>query len=265
MRSARGQFGVTRDGRPVIDRFVFAGTVHASRAQWALDGVNVAPTNGEGLVLWLPEANGRTRADSARTARELRVRVVSGSWRDSLVVRSDGRSVAADSAPVAAGEGALVAYGPAVSRLDSIAALRGAFDIHPAWVPSVGAIEQLIGGWPVILRDGVPMIDEAATREFTANGNANVRHPRSLVGFDADTSHLFLVAIDGRSAASVGMTLTEAAELLRGLGVAHALNLDGGGSTALVVNGRVVNRPSDAQGERTVANALLIEAQPGRR
>ncbi len=261
MRSARGQFGVTRSGRPVIDRFVFAGTVHGGRVSWALDGVNVVPTNGQGLVLWLPEANGKSRADSARTGRELRLSVVRGSWRDSLMLRAQGRVATADSSPFAAGEGALVAYGATAARLDSIAALRRAFDVHASWVPSVGAIDQLIGGWPVILRDGVLMIDEAAGRELTAAGNANVRHPRSLIGFDADTSHLFLVAIDGRSAASAGMTLAEAAEFLRGQGVAHALNLDGGGSTALLINGRVVNRPSDVAGERTVANALLIEGK----
>lgn len=259
MRSARGQFGVTRDGRPVIDRFVFTGTVHAGRTSWALDGVNVVPTNGQGLVLWLPEANGRFRADSTRTGRELRVTVVSGSWRDSLVLRARGRVAAADSAPLATDEAALVAYGSTAARLDSIARVQRTFDVHASWLPSVGAIEQLVGGWPVILRDRVTMVDEAATREFTAAGNANVRHPRSVVGFDADTSHLYLIAVDGRSAASVGMTLVEAAEFLRAQGVAHALNLDGGGSTALILDGKVINTPSDRGGERTVANALLIE------
>jgi hypothetical protein len=259
MRSARGQFGVTRDGRPVIDRFVFTGNVHAGRISWALDGVNVVPSNGQGLVLWLPEANGRWRADSTRTGRELRVTVVSGSWRDSLVLRVRGGVTAADSAPLAADEGALVAYGATAARLDSIARVQRAFDVHASWLPSVGAIEQLVGGWPVILRDRVTMVEEAATREFTAAGNANVRHPRSFVGFDADTSHLYLIAVDGRSAASVGMTLVEAAGFLREQGVAHALNLDGGGSTALVLDGKVVNTPSDRGGERTVANALLIE------
>jgi hypothetical protein len=259
MRSARGQFGVTRDGRPVIDRFVFTGTVHAGRTSWALDGVNVVPSNGQGLVLWLPEANGRRRADSTQTGRELRVTVVSGSWRDSLVLRARGRVTAADSAPLSADEGALVAYGATAARLDSIARVQRMFDVHASWLPSVGAIEQLVGGWPVILRDRVTMVEEAATREFTAAGNANVRHPRSFVGFDADTSHLYLIAVDGRSAASVGMTLVEAADFLREQGVAHALNLDGGGSTALILDGRVINTPSDRGGERTVANALLIE------
>lgn len=259
MRSARGQFGVTRDGRPVIDRFVFTGTVHAGRTSWALDGVNVVPSNGQGLVLWLPEANGRLRADTTHAGRELRVTVVGGSWRDSLVLRARGRVTAADSMPLAAAEGALVAYGAAAARLDSIARLQRTFDVHASWLPSVGAIEQLVGGWPVILRDRVTMVEEAATREFTAGGNANVRHPRSLVGFDADTSHLYLIAVDGRSAASVGMTLVEVADFLRAQGVAHALNLDGGGSTALLLDGKVINTPSDRGGERTVANALLIE------
>ncbi|MHB1096291.1 MAG: phosphodiester glycosidase family protein [Gemmatimonadaceae bacterium] len=259
MRSARGQFGVTRDGRPVLDRFVFTGTVHAGRVWWALDGVNVVPSNGQGLVLWLPEANGRVRADAAHTGRELRVSMVGGSWRDSLMLRVRGRVVAADSAKLAANEGVLVAYGSTAARLDSIARVQRTFDVHASWLPTVGTIDQLVGGWPVILRDRVTMVDEAATREFTATGNANVRHPRSFVGFDADTSHLYLVAVDGRSTASVGMTLVEAADFLREQGVAHALNLDGGGSTALVVDGRVINTPSDRGGERTVANALLIE------
>jgi hypothetical protein len=166
---------------------------------------------------------------------------------------------AADSAPLSADEGALVAYGATAARLDSIARVQRMFDVHASWLPSVGAIEQLVGGWPVILRDRVTMVEEAATREFTAAGNANVRHPRSFVGFDADTSHLYLIAVDGRSAASVGMTLVEAADFLREQGVAHALNLDGGGSTALILDGRVINTPSDRGGERTVANALLIE------
>ncbi len=259
MKSARGQFGMTRDGKPLIDRFVFAGNVHAGRTSWALDGVNVAPANGQGLTLWFPEANGRSRADSARTARELHVTIGRGSWRDSLTLRPHGKLTVADSTPLALGEAVLVAYGTTRSRLDSIAALRRPFDVHALWVPSAGPVDELVGGWPVILRDGVPMVDESAKREFTAPSNANVRHPRSLIGFDADTSHLFLVAIDGRSQASVGMTLAEAAEFLRGEGVAHALNLDGGGSTALLIDGRVVNVPSDPQGERPVANALFIE------
>jgi len=259
VRSPRAQFGVLRGGRPVIDRFVFAGVVQAACARWALDGVNDIPSNGQGLVLWLPEANGRPRADSAHAGRELRVVVEDGSWRDSLRLRARGQPTAAGATPIPAGDGALVAYGAAMARLDSVAACSPPLVVRAGWLPSAGVIDELVGGWPVILRDGVPMVEQSAVQELTLKGNANVRHPRSLVGFDADTTHLFLIAIDGRSPSSVGMTLQEAAEFLRGQGVAHAVNLDGGGSTALVIDGRVVNKPSDPAGERAVANVLLVE------
>jgi len=259
VKTARGQFGVTRGGRPVIDRFVFAGILRAGRTLWALDGVNAIPSNGQGLVLWLPEANGRVRADSARPGRALAVHVVRGSWRDSLMLQVRGKVVPADSAPLASGQGVLVAYGATASRLDSLVVLARPFAARADWLPSTGPLDELVGGWPVILRDGAPMVEAAATRELTIPGNANARHPRSLIGFDADTTHLYLVAIDGRSTASVGMTLVEAADFLRGIGVAHALNLDGGGSTTLVIDGRIVNRPSDPGGERTVGNAVFVE------
>ena len=69
---------------------------------------------------------------------------------------------------------------------------------------------------------------------------------------------LFLVAVDGRQTGSAGMTLVELAKAMIGLGVYDALNLDGGGSTALVVGDTVVNKPSDQTGERPVGDVLVI-------
>ena len=54
------------------------------------------------------------------------------------------------------------------------------------------------------------------------------------------------------------MTLAELASLLIELGAVEAVNMDGGGSTAMVIRGRVVNSPSDLSGERAVGDALLI-------
>lgn len=77
------------------------------------------------------------------------------------------------------------------------------------------------------------------------------RHPRSVVGLSRDRKTLFLVAIDGRQVASRGATYAELGELLKRLGAEDALNLDGGGSTALVLKDPytgahgVMNRPSD--------------------
>ncbi|WP_371665906.1 phosphodiester glycosidase family protein [Streptomyces sp. NBC_01241] len=113
---------------------------------------------------------------------------------------------------------------------------------------------------PRLLRDGAPDIDiEANGIPVTA---LTQRHPRTLTGI-TDDGTLLLVTVDGRDpGASVGVTLKEAAELMRSLGARDAMNLDGGGSTTMVVNGRLRNRPRGAAGapvrERPVANALVV-------
>ena len=61
------------------------------------------------------------------------------------------------------------------------------------------------------------------------------------------------------------MTLVELAELMRSLGAWDAMNFDGGGSTAMIVGGRLANVPSDSVGERTVGNVLLVVRHERRR
>jgi exopolysaccharide biosynthesis protein len=117
---------------------------------------------------------------------------------------------------------------------------------------------MLIGGWPRILRDGQNVAGDAATVEGTISRNAEMRHPRTSVGFSRDSSTLFMLAVDGRSESSGGMTLSELASMMRHVGAWHAMNFDGGGSTTMVIDGVLVNRPSDQTGERAVGNALMV-------
>jgi len=69
---------------------------------------------------------------------------------------------------------------------------------------------------------------------------------------------LYLLTVDGRSQKSVGMTLVELADLMKRVGAWQAMNFDGGGSTTMVINGTLVNVPSDSAGERAVGNALMV-------
>jgi exopolysaccharide biosynthesis protein len=85
-----------------------------------------------------------------------------------------------------------------------------------------------------------------------------MKHPRTAVGFSRDSTTLFILAVDGRSQRSIGVTLDELALLMRRLGAWQAMNFDGGGSTTMVIDGAVVNAPSDTAGERAVGNALLV-------
>ena len=108
------------------------------------------------------------------------------------------------------------------------------------------AIKELVGGSDhIIMRNGAFVDDWAA------------RHPRTCAGYNVKGDRLFLVVIDGRSKASCGVTLKEAYGVLKALGVYNAVNLDGGGSSCMVVGGKVVNTPSDGN-VRAVGNGLLV-------
>ena len=115
---------------------------------------------------------------------------------------------------------------------------------------------QLVGGFPELLDGGIRVGDlEVGDRP----GFAAARHPRTAVGFDPGSGLLWLVVVDGRQIPhSAGMSLPELTELFVALGVAEALNLDGGGSSVMTVGGRMVSNPSDAMGERPVGNSLWL-------
>ena len=85
-----------------------------------------------------------------------------------------------------------------------------------------------------------------------------------MIGTAADNT-IWLVTVDGRQPEqSVGMTLVELRALAHRLGLVNALNLDGGGSTTMWVQGQVVNRPSDPTGPRKVSDALLVHRVTGK-
>lgn len=118
---------------------------------------------------------------------------------------------------------------------------------------SATAVEA-VGGFPELLRGGRDVLGDQTVGE--AFGGR--RHPRTAIGWTADR-RLLLVVVDGRQPGhSEGMTLPELTWLFRRLGATDALNLDGGGSTAMVVQGRLVNRTSDREGERAIGNALVV-------
>ena len=111
---------------------------------------------------------------------------------------------------------------------------------------------------------GLLMVDGREVREWTDEGLSagfdTARHPRTMIGVDEGES-IWLVTVDGRQPAlSLGMNFAELQTLARRLGLRSALNLDGGGSTTMVVRGYVVNHPSDDTGPRPVSDALLVFA-----
>ncbi len=118
--------------------------------------------------------------------------------------------------------------------------------------PMHGWAREVVGGHPMILRDG----------EVVSNTSSlcTARHPRTAAGISRDRQTLYLMVVDGRTSSSIGMTCAEEAVFLRELGAYDALNLDGGGSSTMWVRGTgVVNSPSDGS-PRVVANHLAVDA-----
>ena len=123
-------------------------------------------------------------------------------------------------------------------------------------VETTPAVTESVGGTPVLVHEG--------RRWVADDGSAFVagRHPRTVAGWN--DAEILLVTIDGRQPGySVGMSLPEAADLLRTLGATEALNLDGGGSTTLAVGSSVVNRPSDRMVRRAGKEQIVHDLRSG--
>jgi exopolysaccharide biosynthesis protein len=113
-----------------------------------------------------------------------------------------------------------------------------------------------VAGTPWLLRDGRARdaADDAACPALCAR-----EHPRTVAGLDAAQRHLWLVVAEGRRPGVPGVALAPLAQWLRAAGVHEAVNLDGGGSSALFVGGRsVAERPAHEPQQRPVANALRV-------
>lgn len=107
-------------------------------------------------------------------------------------------------------------------------------------------IHQLMGSSGEIIMQNGEFIDDW-----------NELHPRTAVGFNADSTRLYFVVVDGRQETSVGATLKDMMGIFVALGAANAMNMDGGGSSCMVVNDEVINSPSDGQ-VRPVGNGCLV-------
>ena len=114
-----------------------------------------------------------------------------------------------------------------------------------------------IGGGPVLLQAGRINITNNEERKF--GGKAiNDKHPRTAMGYTKDNKLIILV-VEGRNSSASGATLPQLAQILKDLGCVEALNLDGGGSSCLLVNGKETIKPSDKGGQRAVPAVFIIK------
>ncbi|MDB6056608.1 MAG: hypothetical protein JWO95_452 [Verrucomicrobiales bacterium] len=122
--------------------------------------------------------------------------------------------------------------------------------------PSLEGVRTAIGGNPALVRKGKNLQLTPKRKD-----SMYMRNPRTAIGWN--DHEFFMVVVDGRQKNfSVGMTFGELATLMLKLGCKDALNLDGGGSSTMWLNGKVVNHTSEKGVLRHVANTLVLLQSP---
>jgi hypothetical protein len=257
-QSLRSHLAFDTGGRPFIERLSFTGWFRTPAGTiYSITGVNerhkhdaivlhtsfsdtATPISGPGGRLLLRLASPRWSVGDT-------LRFVVGSWNPQIVT-----AIRPDEAVLWIG------------RRTSIWRAREDVKVADTLLVCLGfrtdlaGIFNVVGGAGRILLNGKPVSDSVNVTEKTSVAFLETRHPRTFVAFDRDTTKLFLCTVDGRQETSDGMNFAQMADFLLSQGVWNAVNLDGGGSTTMVINGKVVNSPSDRSGERPVANSLQI-------
>lgn len=139
-----------------------------------------------------------------------------------------------------------------ISVLSKYGAMKNEESLLTKW-----KMKTAVGGGPVIVQEGKLSVSNNEELKFAGKA-INDKHPRTCMGYTA-TGDLIIMVIQGRfPGIAEGATLEQEGRLLIELGCVEALNLDGGGSSCLLVNGKETIKPSDKEGQRPVPAVFLI-------
>ncbi|PTM59781.1 phosphodiester glycosidase family protein [Desmospora activa] len=242
---------VSKERLGQISQLLLQGTVTAEGDTYHLGSINAPSLQAGELGLYTAEWGQASRKHLAREdGVEVRIQ-------DGIVV--DKREGEVFHQPLQAGETVLSGFGPAGDFLRPLS--KGtSITIDYQTQPDHRDLLFAVGGGDWLVKDGK-----------VATSDDGPIHPRTAVGFSRDGKEMILVAVDGRSQASRGMSLKELATWMKEKGAWNALNLDGGGSTTMVARSqgmkglRLINTPSDGE-ERPVPNGIGIwnEARTGK-
>lgn len=175
---------------------------------------------------------------------------------EAVIVNDVVTAINANNSVIPADGYVLSAHGSAAQKLANLKVgdrveVRGT--LGPAWDQTL----HIVGAGPMLIKNnGVYLTTKV--EEFGPDVAAG-RAPRTALGITKD-GHVLLAVVDGRQYNSVGFTLLELALFMQEAGAVQAMNFDGGGSSEMVVNGTILNKPSDRR-ERRVGSALAIIPQ----
>ena len=249
-RAAAGLIEGSEAQKIIFGHIVFTGELLAgAKTKHAINGLN-RPRAGDELIVFTPEFHRTTLTDPngqeviVRRGRIVEIRDLQGS----STIPADGFVISASGT---AREWLRQNLGKRASVQLSLKMSPVETDQKEEWQKAA----SIVGGGPQLIKDGRVEITNTAEKILPAF--VSDLHPRTAIA-KLKSGELLLVTVDGRQTASIGMSLTMLADLLVEFGATDAINLDGGGSTTMVVRNKLVNKPSDPTGERSVSDAILI-------
>lgn len=236
----RSAFALTYADDVLIDQVGYAGEIMMpAGAKCPISAVN-RERGQDDLVVYTPVYGATTRTNNYGT--------------EYTVIDGRVSRINTGNSPIPANGVVISGHGmseKALAPLKTGDAVTVRHQLNPQW----SNVRLAVGAGPQLLRDGAVYL--TTKTEGFGSDVAGGRAPRTALGVNAQ-GHLLLVTVDGRQPGySIGMTLVELAKLMKELGAVNAMNLDGGGSSEVVVNGNLANRPSDGR-ERPVGDALLF-------
>lgn len=235
----RVALGIFDDGF-AVDKVEFTGKITGNGKEIKIDNIN-QPRMLSSYILIYTRDWGKFAPASPQYGVQLRV--------------EGNRITKASANPLSIPENGYVIVGPKskLSALFGAKTVKTEISLNPEWKN----VRHIISGGPYLVKDGEVYVDMTAQKLQSIGG----RNPRTAIGYTKDNDMIMLVA-DGREGHSVGLTLMELADFMQSLGCVNAINLDGGGSTVMYVNGSIVNRPQQTGGI-ALSNALVISKKAG--
>ena len=252
--STRSSIGVDGSGLLRVDRIAYNGYWKGSGQRRPLQ-LNAAPA-ANAVTLYTGAWGPATPAESGPALLLTFSSFPATAPNADLSATVSSVQQAAGGAAIPPGGAVLVARGNQIGAVTQEAPQGSTVTFRLPLTPSWAGVTDALGGGPLIVRGGKAVF---RANELFSTDQLAARQPRSAVGQLAD-GRIVLVAVDGRQPGySVGVSNFELALALQQLGCVTAAALDGGSSTTLAFEGKLLNRPSDPGGEREVSEALLVE------
>lgn len=226
--------GISEDGFKT-SRIAFSGELKNETTTIKIDNINQPRMMYSEVLLYnrnWGETSGATKKDSTH------------------IVILNNKIIAKSDYPLHIPEGGLVLSAPKTVLKDFKLGEKVTinYNLNPNWED----IDHIISGGPYLLREGNVFVDATSQK---LNGIIG-RNPRTAIGYTKDNVML-MVTIDGRKEGSTGVTLKELANIMKELGCYEAINLDGGSSTVMYVDGTIYTG-SNVKNSTAISNALAV-------